>query len=151
MGAPTFTGYHEHSVDAKGRTSLPSEFREVLSELYEDDDKLSLMITEGFDGNIVAYPKQAWEELVETLLKTGMRARGIKRKLVGRARKCMVDKQGRVIIPQALRDCAGIGKDLAWVGMLDKIEIWDVQRLEEKENQDQEKIDIDGLIDEIGL
>ncbi len=112
-------GEYRHNVDTKGRVSVPSKFREDLGQAF--------VITKGLDSCLFAYSKQEWknfEDKLNTLPITNHEARAFKRFFFSGAAECEVDKQGRVNIPQQLRDYAGIQKDVVIVGLSNRAEIW---------------------------
>lgn len=101
-----FRGQYEHTIDPKGRVSIPSRFREVLS--TKGDGRL--VITH-FDNHLVAYPFDEWrifEEKMAALPSTNDEVASFIRYLVAGAVDCEVDKQGRVLIPPPLRDSGGL-------------------------------------------
>lgn len=115
-----FSGEYQHSVDPKGRLIMPSKFREGLGEKF--------MITRGLDDCLFVYSMTDWESF-ETKLKslpmTDNNARAFVRFFLSGATECELDKQGRILVPQNLRDYAGIEKDVAVVGVSSRVEIWD--------------------------
>ncbi|HEY9062399.1 MAG TPA: division/cell wall cluster transcriptional repressor MraZ [Pseudobacteroides sp.] len=115
-----FSGEYQHSVDPKGRLIMPSKFREGLGEKF--------MITRGLDDCLFVYSMTDWESF-ETKLKslpmTDNNARAFVRFFLSGATECELDKQGRILVPQNLRDYAGIDKDVAVVGVSSRVEIWD--------------------------
>jgi len=126
-----FRGLFEHSVDAKGRTSLPARFREVLGELASDstasDEEPKLIITTGFDRCLVAYPVPEWrafEARLAALSQFDPAVVQLKRIYVAGATECAIDRHGRLQIPPLLREYAGVGRELVWAGMVTTIEIW---------------------------
>ncbi len=125
-----FMGEFDHSIDAKGRIIIPSKFREDLGDEF--------VITAGLDGCLFVYPKQEWQSFVEKLSKlpgTG-EARQLQRYFLAKAAACEADKQGRILIPVKLREEAGLDKDIVFVGVLNKIEIWSKERWENNNNYD---------------
>ncbi len=117
-----FRGRYENTIDAKGRISVPSRFREVLS-AYSDD---KLIIT-NFDGCLWAYPVKEWqaiEEKVRGLPQFKAEVRALQRVFISAASECPLDKQGRILIPPPLRDYAAIEREVVFVGMVQRIEIW---------------------------
>jgi len=121
-----FRGRHEHTIDSKGRVSLPAKFREVLNDRYDD----RLVIT-NFDGCLVAYPFDEWRLLEEkvsamSIVKTAVKS--FQRFFISGAAECNIDKQGRILIPPTLRDYAKLEKDIVFAGMIKKIEIWNKER-----------------------
>ncbi len=116
-----FRGLYEHAMDAKGRTSLPSRFRELLPE----DDRL--ILTTGIDRCLVAYPLaewQAFEGKLAALPQFDPAVVQLKRIYVAGATECSLDKHGRLLIPPMLREYAGIQRDVVWAGMVTTIEVW---------------------------
>lgn len=117
-----FSGTYYPKMDEKGRFFVPAKFREFI-----DRDGICF-ITRGFDGCLWMYCKSEWDKVADHLDKTlsDMRAneRKIKRHFLGNSKECETDKQGRILIPQDLRDFANIGDSITLVGMGNKIEIW---------------------------
>ena len=114
-----FMGSYENSIDAKARMIVPSKFREELG--------LECVMTRGFDTCLDIYPMSAWKEFEEKLRGLPMsnpNARNFARKFRANAVKCEIDKQGRLTVPQPLRDFAKIDKDLTTIGNGEKIEVW---------------------------
>ncbi len=121
MGS-TFSGRFEYAIDDKGRLSIPAKFREILSANYD----LKLILT-NLDGCIVAYPDKEWTEVQERIAGSGSvkkEARAFLRFFYSGASECPIDRLGRILIPQSLRNYAAIKKNVVIVGMNKKIEIW---------------------------
>lgn len=121
-----FRGQYEHTIDPKGRVSIPSKFREVLA--AKGDGRL--VITH-FDNHLMAYPFDEWrmfEEKMAALPSTNDEVASFIRYLVAGAVDCEVDKQGRVLIPPPLRDSGGLTSDVVLAGALKKFEVWDKVR-----------------------
>lgn len=121
-----FRGRFEHSLDAKGRVSIPSKFREVLTTNFDE----RLIIT-NFDNCLWAYPTAEWQKIedrVSALPQFKPEVKALQRVFISAATECPIDKQGRILIPQTLRDYAGIERDLVFVGMTKRIEIWSIER-----------------------
>lgn len=132
-----FRGSFEHSVDSKGRVSVPSRFREVLAERYDG----RLVLAMELDNCLTAYPIEEWERLEEKIKNLPMMQKEVKdfmRFFFSSASECELDKQGRVLIPPALREKAGINRSVMLVGIINKIEIWDsaVWKARKSENGD---------------
>ena len=101
-----FMGEYNHTVDAKGRLIVPSRFREQLGEDF--------VVTRGLDGCLSIYARDEWnalEEKLHALPYTNPAARKLTRFLVAGAATCEVDKQGRILLPAALREYAKISRD----------------------------------------
>ncbi|MBN1652414.1 MAG: division/cell wall cluster transcriptional repressor MraZ [Deltaproteobacteria bacterium] len=122
-----FRGRYEHAIDGKGRTSLPSRFREVLAAKGE----AHLVVTTGLSPCLVAYPVQEWERFEERLSALSQfdeRVAMLRRVYVSGAVECEVDKLGRLLIPANLRRHAGLKQELIWAGMGRNLEIWSKTR-----------------------
>jgi MraZ protein len=118
-----FRGRYDHAVDEKGRTSLPVKFRELLVGAYDD----RLIVTCQLDPCLIAYPYAEWAAFEEKLAQRSQFDPSIvelKRFFVANAVECPVDKAGRVLLPQSLRDYAGITSEVVWVGQVKTIELW---------------------------
>lgn len=124
-----FRGRYEHSIDTKGRTSVPSRFRDVM--LAQGDTQL--VLTTGLEPCLVAYPMSEWlafEKRLSALPQFDADVVMLKRIYVSGAVECDVDKVGRVLIPAALRKHAGFKRDALWAGMGTYIELWAKQSFE---------------------
>jgi len=98
-----FRGRYEHTIDAKGRTSLPARYRDVLSAMNER----RIILTSALDPCLVAYAMQEWHAFEEKLSKLPQFDRSVqklKRIYVSGAVECEVDDSGRVLVPPTLRD-----------------------------------------------
>jgi len=119
-----FIGHHSYSLDSKGRVSIPSDFREVLTERY--DERLVLM--KHYDRCLVAYPLEEWQKLdekISALPASDPMVTRYLRQFYSSAKVCELDKQGRVLVPSTLKSHAGLSRDVILIGMSNKIEIWD--------------------------
>ena len=117
-------GEFQHSLDDKGRLIVPSKFRNELG--------MSFIITRGLDGCLNAYSLLEWEkvqEKFENLESGGEKLRRLERWFFGGASECETDKQGRIIIPQNLREYADLKKDVVVIGNRTKMEIWNPDKL----------------------
>ncbi len=144
-----FRGRFEHTIDLKGRTSIPSKFREILASNYDE----RLMVT-NWDGCLWAYPFAEWitiESKVSALPQFDKRVKAIQRVFISAASECPIDKQGRLLIPPTLREYAALDKDIILAGMTKRIEIWAKERwLSEFEKSQKMVSEDDGLAD-LGL
>uniref|UniRef100_A0A7C4RQK4 Transcriptional regulator MraZ n=1 Tax=Desulfatirhabdium butyrativorans TaxID=340467 RepID=A0A7C4RQK4_9BACT len=123
-----FRGNYYHTLDQKGRFTLPSEFKEVLLE----SAAASVMITR-MDGCLFAYPLEEWEEIENRILSlptTSETIRRFRRIFVGGAFECPFDKQGRILVPPPLREYAGLDRDIVLVSAVSHFEIWSKSRWE---------------------
>jgi MraZ protein len=128
-----FRGLHEHTIDAKGRVSLPQRFRDLLSRNSGQDDggdadsDASLIITTGIDKCLVAYPKTEWEAFearLAALPQFDPAVVQVKRIYVAGATECTIDNHGRLLVPPMLREYAGLTRDVVFAGMVATIELW---------------------------
>ncbi|MEE8409006.1 MAG: division/cell wall cluster transcriptional repressor MraZ [Myxococcota bacterium] len=129
-----FRGLYEHSIDAKGRTSLPARFRDVLAGLRESGETSPakahgdrLIVTTGIDRCLVAYPPAEWEAFearLAALSQFDANVVQLKRLYVAGATECALDKHSRLLIPPMLREYAGLKRDVVWAGMVTTIELW---------------------------
>ncbi len=134
-----FRGSFEHSVDSKGRVSVPSKFRDIIADHYDG----RLVMAMDFDLCLAVYPLEEWEKLEEKIKTLPMMQKEVKdfmRFFFSSATECELDKQGRILIPPAHRERAGISKNVMLVGIINKIEIWDVKSWEARTSQNGDKI-----------
>ena len=130
----SFTGEYHHNLDAKGRLIIPAKFRDQLG--------MEFTVTRSLDGCLAMYAAKEWEALedkLNALPMTNERARKLRRFLLGSANTCEIDKQGRILIPQVLRDKANLDKDITFLGVGDHIEIWNTDLYNEKYNFDDDE------------
>jgi MraZ protein len=122
---PAFSGKYYYTVDPKGRVMIPSPFREIISTNYST----KLYITNDlFDKCLHVYPQEEWiklEEKVRPLPKTLDEVKFFMRRVIASAQEVELDKQGRILVPAAHREDAGLNSDIVIVGQIDKIELWD--------------------------
>jgi MraZ protein len=122
-----FRGTFEHTIDDKGRVSVPSRFREIL--LGNNDNRI--VITNYFVGSIRCldvYPIAVWQALEERFRGKPQFDQRFVRFLhyyVAAAQDCFLDKQGRILLPPNLRDYAGLSRDVVFTSALEKFRIWD--------------------------
>lgn len=140
-----FMGEYNHTVDTKGRLIIPSRFREELGEEF--------VVTRGLDGCLFVFPNSEWhsfEEKLKALPLTNKNARQFSRFFVAGATVCELDKQGRILLPAALREFAGLEKDVVLTGMLNRIEIWSKAKWTENNSCD-DMDDIAEQMSDLGL
>lgn len=128
-------GEYKHNVDVKGRVSVPAKFRDDLGQ--------SFVITKGLDNCLFAYSKEEWkvfEDKLKQLPLTNSDARDFMRFFFAGANECEVDSQGRINIPQNLRDYANIKKEVIIVGLSTRVEIWNLDAWNKNESNDCTKI-----------
>lgn len=122
-----FSGTFEHATDDKNRVAIPSKYRDVLAGL----DQQRLMVTRFRDGDrrcLDVYPVSAWEELEAKILSKRRFDRQMQRfkdVYVSGAHEVVLDGQGRILVPQHLRDYARIKRDVVFTGQIDMFKMWD--------------------------
>lgn len=145
-----FRSRYEHTIDAKGRLSVPARFRELLAERYDD----RLVIT-NFDRCLVAYPYAEWQGIEDKLASLSVvspEVTAFTRFFISGATECEIDKLGRILIPQVLRDYAKLEKDVVIAGQLRKFEIWSKALWEEELNQSRAQLgQLRGAVAQLGL
>lgn len=122
-------GTHSYSLDPKGRVSLPARFREAFDE--------GLWLTVGQDRCLYCFPRAEWQRRAAEVGASPLSdpdGRAFARLFFASADEVRLDGQGRVTIPQRLREAVGIGKDVVVLGVRDRMEIWD--RVEFERYQD---------------
>lgn len=125
-----FSGRFKHAIDGKGRTSVPSRFRDALASRGDT----CLAITTSMDRCLVAYTPEAWRTFEERLAReSGFEPAlvALRRIYLSGVEYCDIDKMGRVLLTANLRDHAGLSKDVVWAGMGDKLELWDAAAFED--------------------
>lgn len=141
-----YTGRHIHTLDDKGRVSVPAQFRRQLP-------KDGLFIGKGMEGSLILYPPEKWEKVrdgLASLSRNSRRNRDIIREFSQYIRPVNIDGQGRISIPADLIDLSGMEHEVVFLGMLDSIEIWAAHRYSERSGEQVssleeaiEEIDID--------
>ncbi|HLQ95380.1 MAG TPA: division/cell wall cluster transcriptional repressor MraZ [Pseudogracilibacillus sp.] len=114
-----FMGEYQHNLDTKGRVIIPAKFREELGDNF--------VMTRGLDQCLFAYPMEEWKLLEQKLKKlplTKKDARRFTRFFFSGAVECEVDKQGRINIPQPLRQYSDLEKECVIIGVSNRIELW---------------------------
>ena len=129
-----FRGQYEHTLDSKGRVSVPARFREQLGELDITSDSADrVILTRSFHQCLVAYPYDKWlrfEEKIRALPQFDPSVQRLKRVYVAGAIECMFDKHGRLGVPQSMREFADLSDKVVWIGQLDTMELWSAPRWE---------------------
>jgi MraZ protein len=118
-----FLGEFEHTIDDKGRVAIPARFREDLGE--------GLVLTRGFDQCLQAFPRPVWQTVsqrVSALSMGSADARALRRLLFAGAAEVEIDRQGRILIPQNLREYAGLAEQVVITGMDTYFELWSTER-----------------------
>ena len=115
-------GQYQHNIDAKNRVIVPAKFREDLGERF--------YVTKGLDGCLFVLSEAGWKRLQDKIVAMPMsKARQLQRFFFSGAAEVEPDKQGRILIPQPLRDYASIEKDVTFIGTGDRAEIWSTENI----------------------
>lgn len=118
-----FIGEYEHNIDPKKRLAMPSKFRTKLGK--------TVVVTRGLDKCLFVYPMSAWKELAQKLgtMPIGEAStRSFVRLMLAGATDITMDKQGRIVLPEYLREYAGIGKSVTVAGLYNRLEVWDQKK-----------------------
>lgn len=119
-------GEYQHTIDSKGRLIIPSKLRDGLGDTF--------VITRGLENCLFVYPQNEWQQLelkLKALPFTKKDVRAFTRFLLSGAIEVELDKQGRVLLPNNLRDFAELDKDCVIIGVSSRVEIWSKKKWEE--------------------
>ncbi len=130
----SFLGRHDHTIDIKGRLSIPKAYR---AEILRRSEMPSILTS--YDNHLALYPHEYWRENIEgglaRISEWDKEGQAFRRLIVGGATECPIDSQGRILIPSNLREHAKLQSKVTLVGVLDFVEIWDTE-LAELDNDD---------------
>ena len=131
-----FYGEYSHSLDKKDRLIIPAKFREVFKEHFAE----KFYLTRGLDGCLFVFTEESWksqERKFREMPFTRTESRQFNRLYFSGACDAVCDKQGRILIPEYLKEYAGIKEDVMILGVSDRIEIWAKEKWEQffQENQ----------------
>lgn len=115
-----FIGEYQHNLDDKGRLAIPVKFREQL--------KTGAVATKGLDNCLFLYPKESWNKIATKLANlpfSQSKARALARHMLAGAMDVEFDNQGRITLPEYLRNFSGLKKKAIIAGLYDRLEIWD--------------------------
>ena len=144
-GDEMLVGEFQHNIDAKGRMIMPAKFRDELGEKF--------VITKGLDKCLFVFSQEEWEKLDQKLSEQSLsKDRKIQRFFYGGMTECELDKQGRVLVPQTLREYAELFKDAVVVGLAKRAEIWNKDEWE-KQNAEfvEDSDDVALQMEELGI
>jgi MraZ protein len=139
-----FRGANRLNLDAKGRFAIPTRYRERLQECCASE----LVVTIDKDRCLLIYPLPEWQEIERKLMKLptfNKAARNLQRLLVGHATEVEMDAQGRVLLPQTLREFAGLDKHTMLVGQVNRFELWDEERWNEQRESGLDDLDLEQM------
>lgn len=118
-----FIGEYSHSIDDKGRLAVPKKFRAVLEK--------GAVVTRGLDTCLFLYTKDEWKKLADKLANlpfSQANTRAFARLMLAGAMDVELDKQGRIILPEYLRQFAGLKKEIVVAGLYSRLELWDREK-----------------------
>jgi MraZ protein len=142
-----FLGEFSHTFDEKGRLTIPAKFRDELAG--------GLVVTRGIDRCLSVFPRQVWDGLAEKIANlplTQRSARDFSRLMFSGAADFIPDRQGRVLVPQGLRDYAGLDSEAIIIGLYDRLEIWNPDSWTNvKANVEEDPESIAEQLQEIGI
>ncbi|MGW8317876.1 MAG: division/cell wall cluster transcriptional repressor MraZ [Candidatus Promineifilaceae bacterium] len=117
-----FLGEFTHTIDDKGRLTIPAKFRGELA--------VGLVVTRGFDQNLMIFPLDGWQEMAERVLERPLgdeSVRTFRRRVFSGAVDLVPDRQGRIVLPTYLREFADIDGEVVVAGMYNYIEVWSIR------------------------
>ncbi len=141
-----FIGEYKHNIDQKGRLAIPTKFRRDLAKA---------VVTKGLDNCLFLYPKQEWQKLANKLAALPIskaNSRAFARLMLAGAMDVEVDSQGRILLPDYLRQYAGMKKKVIIAGLYNRLEIWDEIRWNKyKQGTETKSGDIAEALGELGV
>ncbi|MFO7681628.1 MAG: division/cell wall cluster transcriptional repressor MraZ [Chloroflexota bacterium] len=117
-----FLGEYTHTIDSKGRLTIPARYRGDLA--------AGLVVTRGFDQNLILFPLEGWQNLAKRITERPLAdedMRAFRRRVFSGAVDLEPDRQGRILLPPYLRDFAAITNDVVIAGMFDYLELWSAE------------------------
>jgi MraZ protein len=133
-----FTGTYLHFMDNKGRVSIPHRYREILQERQDKQ-----LVLTNYQGYIMAFPQSEWLKIGSKFAEQRLfdkQIRNIQRFIISGVEECPLDRQGRILIPQNLRDYAKLSREVALVGAVRCFEIWSREAFEAHRQQLEESL-----------
>lgn len=131
-----FIGQYNHTIDEKGRMNMPAKFRREVSS--------GVVVTRGLDHCLFVYPKAEWEQMAGKLAKlpiTQKSSRAFARLMLAGAWDAELDSQGRIMLPEYLRQYAAVKKHVIVAGLFNRIEIWDEDAWREYQTKTEDNSD----------
>ncbi len=142
-----FIGEYSHNLDDKGRLAVPSKFRGDLA--------TGAVVTRGLDNCLFLYTKEEWQKLADKLANLPLsqkNTRAFARLMLAGAMDVELDKQGRVVLPDYLREYADLSKKVVVTGLYSRLEIWDEGKWKEyKKDTEKDSEDIAEALGELGV
>ena len=142
-----FIGEYQHAIDGKGRMAAPAKFRSAL--------RKGAIVTRGLHNCLFLYTKSEWQKLVGKLSGLPLsqqKSRAFARLMLAGAMDVALDGQGRILIPDYLRQFAGLQKEIVVAGLYSRLEIWDKDEWEKyKKNTEKESVQIAEELSGLGV
>ncbi|HEY3307701.1 MAG TPA: division/cell wall cluster transcriptional repressor MraZ [Desulfuromonadaceae bacterium] len=148
-----FGGENSSTIDSKGRTCIPVKFREAVVQASGDERFIitkaqPVNLGDGYARGLSVYPLDIWAEIKRKALAnegnyTSLQLDSIKRQFLNPAEECTADKLGRVLIPPALRIHAGLEREIWFVGMDRRFDIWSKETYNKVHAQDEKNLPLD--------
>jgi len=142
-----FIGEYRHTIDTKKRLALPVKFRKELGK--------TVIITRGLDNCLIIYPLKEWQVMSDKLGKLPLsqtEARGFARVMLSGAMSVGLDRLGRILIPEYLKDYANLKKNVVVCGLYNRLEIWDAQSWKVYEKKMEKGVeDLASKLKELGI
>lgn len=129
-------GEHTHTIDSKKRMAVPAKFRKELGKF--------VVVTRGLDNCLFVYPRKEWEILAEKLSKLPLgqsQTRNFVRLMLSGASETEIDSLGRILIPDYLKQYAGLGKNVIVAGLFNRLEIWDKNKWNKYKGKNEKNTD----------
>lgn len=140
-------GEYKHNLDVKGRLAIPVKFREKLAG--------GAIITRGLDNCLFVFAMKEWEVLAAKLTALPLaqaNSRAFTRLMLAGAADAILDNQGRILIPDYLREYAGLNKQVVVAGLYNRIEVWDLAKWEKyKQKTESASDEIAEKLGELGI
>lgn len=144
---PMFIGEYKHTIDDKGRLAIPVKFRGDLAK--------GAVVTRGLDASLFLYPKEEWDKLAQKLASLPLgqsNSRAFARLMLAGAMDVSLDKQGRLVLPEYLREYASLSKQIVVAGLYNRLELWDEEKWQTyKTAMENEVGDIAEKLGELGV
>lgn len=136
-------GEFQHNIDAKGRIIVPAKFREELGDCF--------YVTKGLGGCLWVFPQSEWDAILQKFKEMPLvESREISRYFFSGATDAVPDGQGRILIPQKLRAHAKLEKDVTFIGLNNRAEIWNTDAWE-RANSELDEAQVEAKMAQLGL
>lgn len=137
------TGEYSHTIDAKGRLFIPAKLKDELGAIF--------YVTIGMDECLSLYSQESWESFTQKFSELPYSKSRKMRPLFANAARCELDSQGRILIPQKLRNYANLKKDVTVIGVANRAEIWDADTWRAIEESELTSENLSVVMEELGF